>query len=470
MTTPGPASVEQDTSRDTSLAQNNGGVQEHQSIVQKLWSMATSRYMLSVGAQAGVSGFHFAVNLILIRILSLYDYGIFAYAFVLAMFAAAINNALISTPLTVYTPVIKNTDERAELEALFSTLNLILFFILMFAGVAYIFISDTPADTVVGVTLFVAVYSARQFSRSFGYAKLKPLVTATGDISYVVTGAIIIGGLLFITDYQITVAHALIALALANLVAMFIERWRLHGLNHHWFTLSKLGGYTAIWAQSRWALVGALTTLFLAQAHGLIITWFDGPNSFAPLAAGMVLFGPVRVALLTWQNMVKPELAIALSEQRFDAVRTQIRKTCVLMAIAVVLLGVALYFAWPYIHNLLYANKYADQPMGIIVLMWAIITFFAAIYNAPSAALQAMKDFRILAMASVYGAAISGVLVSVLLFSVSPESTLLGIMAAECFMAFYLIRIMLRHLKRGSQIVAEDATGTDPLTLQKVES
>ena len=80
--------------------------------------LISARYTLAVGAQALVSGFHFALNLVLVRQISQYDYGIFAFAFVLAMFAQAINNALISTPLTVYTPVIKDTEARSQQENL----------------------------------------------------------------------------------------------------------------------------------------------------------------------------------------------------------------------------------------------------------------------------------------------------------------------------------------------------------------
>ena len=76
--------------------------------------LLSARYTLAVGAQALVSGFHFILNLVLVRQISQYDYGIFAFAFVLAMFAQAINNALISTPLTVYTPVIKDAPVRYE--------------------------------------------------------------------------------------------------------------------------------------------------------------------------------------------------------------------------------------------------------------------------------------------------------------------------------------------------------------------
>ncbi len=114
------------------------------------------------------------------------------------------------------------------------------------------------------------------------------------------------------------------------------------------------------------------------------------------------------------------------------------------------LLGVVLLLLWPWINAFLYADQYADQPMARIVAMWSVITLFAASYNAPAAALQAMRDFRVLAMASVYGAILSGILVSVTLYFFEPETTLVGILAAEAFMAVYLTRILYARLQATS--------------------
>ena len=416
------------------------------SAVGKLIKLATSRLALSVGAQAMVSGFHFILNLLLLRLVSPYEYGVFAFAFVMAMFASAINNALISTPLTVYTPVIEDDHARAREEAMFSTLNTLLFAVLMVVGTGYALWSEVPGILGIGVTVFVAIYSARHYSRSAGYARMRPLITATGDATYVISGVLFITALL-LSSQDLSIGLVLLALAAANLCAMLVERCRLHGFSHRWLVFSRLSTYATVWEQSRWALVGSLTTLFLAQAHSVIITSTHGPNAYAPLAAGFVLFGPVRVALLTWQNMVKPELAVDLSKSRHLAVKTQISKTSVLMVAAVVALGICLWMGWPWIHKFLYAEQYADQPMALIVGLWSIITVFAASYNAPAAALQAMRDFRVLAMASIYGAIISGVLVSITLYLYKPETTLLGILAAEMFMALFLAKTLYSRLQ-----------------------
>jgi len=441
MSTTGQASARQ------SDAEENGP----SSMLTKIYRFATSRYALSLVAQIMMSGFHTLLSFLLIRMVAPYDFGVYAFAFVLAMFASATNNALISTPLTVYTPIVKDETERARQEDMFSMLNLILFVVLIVAGLAYTQWSSLGMNTTLAVTVFVAFYSARQFSRSFGYARFKPLVTATGDIVYVFAGVLFIALIYFFTDVGLDIRWVLCSLAAANLCAMLVERWRIHGPQRKGLKFAKIRHYGEVWLQSRWALIGALTTLFMSQAHSLVITTLNGPQAFAPLAAGMVMFGPVRVALLTWQNMVKPELALALSENQGEAVKQQIRTTTLLMGSAVLVMAAMIWLLWPYIHGLLYAKEYGDQPMGYIVLLWSLITLFAAIYNAPSAALQAMRDFHVLAMASVYGAIISGILVMIILYNFNAESTLLGILAAEFFMAVYLIRIMLNHLKKDWQ-------------------
>ena len=410
-------------------------------------NLISSRYTLAVGAQALVSGFHFVLNLVLVRQISPYDYGTFAFAFVLAMFAQAINNALISTPLTVYTPVIKEAAQRESQERMLGFANLLFTALLLLAGLLYIPFASLTPEIVMAVATFVGIYSARQFSRSFGYARLRPLVTATGDVSYMFVGSIIMM-VLFTTIDTIEVTHILLALAAANSIAIVIENLLLHGSGAFKVVKRSLKGYSHIWLQSKWALVGAVTTLLMGQAHSLVIVQSYGPEAFAPLAAGAVLFGPVRVALMTWQNMVKPEMAIALDEKRAHDVRQQLLTTCGLMAAAMVGVGIVLLVAWPLIHEFLYARKYADQPMALIVMLWAIITICSASYTPPAAALQAFKDFKVLAMASVYAAVISGVSVMVLLYFLAPAWTLVGILIAEMFMLLYLARVIVRKLER----------------------
>ena len=61
-------------------------------------------FLLSLGGEGLQSGFHFALNLLLIRLLTAYDFGVFAIAFVLGGVALTYGNALISVPATIQMP------------------------------------------------------------------------------------------------------------------------------------------------------------------------------------------------------------------------------------------------------------------------------------------------------------------------------------------------------------------------------
>ena len=424
----------------------------------RLADKARSPYFRAVAAQGLVSGFHFALNLALLRLVVPHEYGLFAFAFVLAMFASAINNALIATPLTVWTPIVADPGERAAQESMFGALNVALTLALALAGLAWSALDpDAAAGAALGTTAFVALYAARHYSRSTGYARLRPLVTAAGDVTYVIVGAALVAGLALVADSP-PIGAVLALLAGANVAAMLVERVGLHrgAPRLRPPSRARLATYAGVWAQSRWALVGSLTTLFLAQAHGVIVVWADGPGAFAPLAAGLVLFGPLRIALTTWQNMVKPELAVALHEGRLAEVRARLRRANLAMGLAVLCAGALLALAWPWVHAFLYERRYADAPMGLIVSISCAITLCGALYNVPSAALQALRDFRRLAMASLWGAMLSGVGVGSLLWLTAPEYTLLGVLCAEIFMVACLARTLSRALERAG------ATGGSP--------
>ncbi len=59
----------------------------------------------SMGAQAFMSAFHFALNMYLFRSSSASDYGLFAFAFVGVTFGPVLNAAVFAGPGSVYVPV-----------------------------------------------------------------------------------------------------------------------------------------------------------------------------------------------------------------------------------------------------------------------------------------------------------------------------------------------------------------------------
>ena len=87
--------------------------------------------------------------------------------------------------------------------------------------------------------------------------------------------------------------------------------------------------------------------------------------------------------------------------------------------------------------------------MGWIVAGWCAVTLFTTLSATPSGVLQACKAFRVLAMGTVYGAALSLFAVAVLVLAFGPLYSLLGILAAEAFLAGYLALAVDREVARG---------------------
>jgi len=410
---------------------------------------AVPRYLSAVLSQGLVSGFHFVLNLLLVRMLSVSDFGIYALTFVLAIMASSVSNALISTPLCVFAPGAKSAQERNDIESMLTTLMAVLLGVAMVCGFFLCMgMAMGSGDFVVLVSAlaFVIAYLARQYSRSYGYSRFDVIAVLYGDMTYVVVGVLTLSGL-FLMDWPITSVEVFTALTVANLVAVMLEVGRLPAP----ITLQPLQTafkqYTPVWSQAKWALIGAISTVVVQQAHSLVVATLKSPAAYAPLAAGFVLFGPVRVIFTTIQNVIKPEMALAISEDRPASAKRQMIMASSLSVIAVTGLLAMTWMAWPLLEKWLYGEQYSDAPMQHIVMLWGAITLIAAVQNGPFAALQSLRAFRDLAMSTIYGSILSLLLVTLLLYTAPIQWSITGIFLAEAFVAIWVVWLSMQRFR-----------------------
>ena len=410
---------------------------------------AVPRYFSATLSQGLVSGFHFVLNLLLVKLLSVGDFGIYALTFVIAIMATAIINALFTTPLCVYAPSAATDSQRRSIESTLTTLMFVVLGAALAFGILSVLTNGLGFFDVktTGVSLlFVVTYLARQYSRNFGYSRFDVITVLFGDILYVVVGGAVLTALL-LSDTTLTVVHVLTLLSVGNLLASAVELSRIpHSLSLIRISTA-LTEYRSIWEQSRWALIGAITTVVVSQAHSIVVSAVKGPAAYAPLAAGFVIFGPIRVIFTTIQNVVKPEMSRAIANLNAANAYRQMLAVSLISACAVIALITSVWVLWPLIESKLYADQYADSPMKTIVMLWAAITLLGAFQNGPYIALQAMKEFKPLAMLTVYGAAISLTLVILLLFYYPIEYTIVGILMTEIYIMVRAIRLVSRQFK-----------------------
>jgi len=415
---------------------------------------AIPRYLSAVLSQGLVSGFHFVLNLLLVRMLSATDFGIFALTFVLAIMASSVSNALISTPLCVFAPAAKSDHERTQMESMLTTLMALLLGVALVGG--FIFCMGLGSSGIdfrilIAALGFVVAYLARQYSRSFGYSRFDVIAVLYGDLTYVAVGVFILSGLLF-AGIPIGAVEVFTALTVANLIAVMLEVSRLPTPITLQPLFQALNQYTPVWTQAKWALIGATTTVVVSQAHSLVVTLLKSPADYAPLAAGFVLFGPVRVIFNTIQNVMKPEMSLAISQNRPQDAKRQMIMASSLSVIAVAGLLLLTMLAWPLLDKWLYAEQYSDAPMRQIVLIWGAITLISAVQNGPFAALQSLQAFRELAISTIYGSALSLVLVAILLFVAPIQWSITGIFLAEGFVAIWVVCLAMQLFRTSIRL------------------
>ena len=299
-------------------------------------------------------------------------------------------------------------------------------------------------ETLLTAIGFVLAYVTRQYSRSYGYARFDVIAVLIGDTVYVmIAGGILLS--LFAAGLPLAASDVFIALIAANAIAVLIEIVRLPAANLKLMRPNQaLISYRPIWGQARWALIGAVTTILVQQAHTAVVVALKNPESYAPLAAGFVLFGPVRVLFQTIQNVVKPEMAKAISEQRPQDAKQQMLIVSALSVGGVLLIILAMQLAWPWLNQWLYQQEYKDEPMRLIVTLWAAITLIGAVQNGPYTALQSLKLFQPLAVVTVYGALLGLALVTVCVLWFEISWSLLGVFAAESFVAVWVVSLVLK--------------------------
>ncbi|HEX6114141.1 MAG TPA: hypothetical protein VFZ10_17710, partial [Geminicoccaceae bacterium] len=241
-------------------------------------------------------------------------------------------------------------------------------------------------------------------------------------------------------------ANVLWALAAGNLGASWIELAMLGLGGRCAHRRRSFARYREIWRHVRWAVVGAGTSILQQQAHSLLISITTGPAAYAPIAAGAILLSPVRIGIQAWHMVMRPELAVAIARGERRSVTWMLMLSMGVLTLGTLLVAAAVFLFWAPIETLLYRERYEDQPMAWIVAGWIAITLCSALSTGPSSALQAFKSFRILALATVVGSAVSLAAVGCILLVWPPAMTLAGVLLAQTFTLVFLLRVTWKRM------------------------
>lgn len=265
----------------------------------------------AIADQVLVSASNFVAGVVLVRGLGLTEFGKYAVAYAVLLYANSLQMSFVGSPMLSIGPLIEGDERRAFLNGMFS-LQLIasglLFAIAALLGV--IALKFTHFFTLQCTFLFaccIGTFQLQDWVRRYYFLERKPALALASDfISYTIQLGVFFlcwrtGALSLLRTFAIMVATSVVGFALIFLT----ERLRpsLGHLSSAWGQCKRLSKGMVIANQARWL---GLQGILLIGASIL------GPTAIGGLRASQNLSGPVYLFLIATENILPLRLAEVL--------------------------------------------------------------------------------------------------------------------------------------------------------------
>ncbi|MGZ6244139.1 MAG: hypothetical protein ACXWN9_16360 [Candidatus Binataceae bacterium] len=399
----------------------------------------TARSVLfSLGGEGLQSGFHFVLNLTLIRLLSTYEFGSFAIAFTLGAVALNYMNALVSIPATVLMARLKRPGAVNYQDVVFGSVALAISAAMGVAIGLGLWLAIGHAAAALAASAFVGLWTLRHHVRTAVFARHRIAAATASDFSYAASGIVFVIVALGMRAHFSPVTGVLLALAGANLLAIVVAFRVLRTQPRVTFRRTVWRRYGAIRSDVAWSLVGVVTWSVQSQALLVLVAAIAGPAAYAPIAAGMVLLSPVRPAISALINVFRPKFAVALAEGKLRQVSIILYSLCAIIALSCLVAGAIIWLGWGYLEAHIFGEKFSGAQMPLIVGLSGLSALIYLTYHVPLALINADGQYKPGALATTFGAVVGLTSVTILLNVASVPWSLAGMTAGEAVCGLYL--------------------------------
>lgn len=407
----------------------------------------SARLFVVFFGEAGQSGFHLILNIALLRLLSAEGYGVFAVTFILASVGITYMQALVGTPIGVILPRHRRAGAMVW-QATFSCASAALALVTAVMIFASVSLWLERPEFAPAAALFAAAWFLRGFARASLFANGSLWRAGLSDAAFVTSG-LVLGTLAILFSPLDPLLDAFVVLFISHVVGIVAAvagtRFKIA------FRMRLLVRYARLWPSLAWSVGGVTSANLQAQGQMLLVAAIAGPAAYAPIAASMIVFAPLRTLGAALFNLLQPAFASALSIGDDRKIRKLLFGGGAMIAVSGLLLGAATYVFFRPIEEFLLKPQFAGEPIALLmVLAWLIVTL-AQLYAAPRALMLGAHAFKLVALINLVSAAFGLASVATLLIVMGTAWSLLGVVFSELITLVSLwiaAWILLRRLGR----------------------
>lgn len=395
------------------------------------------RLVVMVGGEAIQSAFHLGLNVALLHAVSQRDYGIFALVMVIGGVGLTYVRSLTALPACIFIAQSRSMAAANACEVSFGSAATLLA-ILLGTVVAMVLDSWLTEGASAGGA-FIGLWAARSHLRTVFFARNRQKIVSFSDLSFTGCGALGAGLVLVLGTHVLQ--RTFIVMMLANAMGIIVmlglagRPVRLNAGIHVWRR------YRSLWRSLKWSLLSVSIANVQGQGMAFLVAAIGGPAAYAPIAAALVMFVPLRIISTAFQNMVHPEISALIARGDRAGLERAFRIWPLALGSLSLVYGAVAMLALPLIQpdQFEHAGFYA-----LATIAW-VISMLPLLYGLPRVWLEVQLDFRALALLSSVAALVGLGLTLCILMVTSPSWALFGGAASEAIMLAGLWALVLRR-------------------------
>jgi len=389
---------------------------------------------------------NFLVGIYLIANTGKEQYGMYAVACAAVLFIVGMQNALVTTQMTVLAP----RDGRGERERFCAALATGQFVILLpalaagsavtaWAGSAGFLGHDVA---VLSMAVFAALPGIvlREFFRGYYFRLEKPRAVLAADCLYLAllgaalaTAAILHRGGLHV--------GAILAAGAASLCAG-LEMLGRSGMKPFFRGREIFAALSLSWREGKWATAGVAVTWLQDQSYLYLLAALAGSVDAAEASAARLFLAPAALLNAGFGRVLLPRWAAMRAAGRMQGIRPMARRVLAWMIGLIAAYAVAIQGALPYADSFPRLREYGDLPA--LVTLWSMLFVAQASRSCSSWRLQAEGRFAPITRANGVSAVVTLVSGSALIGPLGAHGGIGALLIGEILLAL-LLRRACRH-------------------------
>ncbi len=414
-------------------------------IIKKILNLPLLRKSgLAAFDQGLLSGANFAVTVLLIKYLPKEDYGFYAIAFSVSLFLISIQNALVTTPLTVLLAEKSSEEKDKYIPALFwGQLYFLLPFVILSIIILYILSLQAENPKIYFIYIGLSIASIGILVKEYFKACLFVVEQEAKVISMDFVFIIAYIGSLFILNFTgiISVTWVIITLGITSLSASFAQINSIKKLSS---LKDIMKSYHENWIYGKWALVGVTTTHIHTYGYIYILGLLLGSEAVAEINASRILLMPFLLLSSGWGRISRPYGAKLRESNQMSKYFKEILFISFIFCIGILFYTLILKLFSVPLSSLLFTDSYKD--VFSYIFYWAAIFMVTFFRSNASFALQVIKKFSKLATINICTMIVTLVSAYFLIIKYAITGALISNLTGEIFFAVALWYALTRYL------------------------